>query len=302
MSVREFFLNLAANVAAAALSPADMIGYLIALAFVLVWLGSWHRKRIAGRKRGVDSWYFIAFAFIVAVVAIGGAAYGIGLRSAPHSVDPKNPELQSQLEAAQKELAAARKITAPAPAQMPGALPASASDVIGGPYQPEELRIMILALGSMGDVLNKQIYPAYTSVREALEVVPINLRDNGYDGFSKKTQQLEFELRTARGNLHKIVFEENASFSEELRTPINDPSDALNLVQRGLLEFSNDLEDLGKLGLDTSLDGASPGQRLALRSAKRIDYSIFMLTNWVTSARSRVGEKQKNLRELTRSK
>jgi hypothetical protein len=81
MSVREFFLNLAANVAAAALSPADMIGYLIAVCFVLVWIVSWHRKRTAGGKRGLDSWYFIALSFLIAVIAVGGAAYGIGLRS-----------------------------------------------------------------------------------------------------------------------------------------------------------------------------------------------------------------------------
>jgi hypothetical protein len=81
MSVREFILNVAANIAASALSPVDMLGYLIALGFVVFWVAGWHRKRMAKGKRGVDSWYFIALTFIVAALAIGGAAYGLGLRS-----------------------------------------------------------------------------------------------------------------------------------------------------------------------------------------------------------------------------
>jgi archaellum biogenesis protein FlaJ (TadC family) len=68
--VRDFILNLVANIAASVVSPTDMIGYAIALVLVLVWIINWHRKRIAGGKRGVDSWYFIALALVVASVAI----------------------------------------------------------------------------------------------------------------------------------------------------------------------------------------------------------------------------------------
>jgi hypothetical protein len=80
-SIRDFLINLAADIAASALSPTDMIGYFVALVFVVGWTISWHRKRIVGGKRGVDSWYFIALSLIVAIVAVRTAAYGIGLRS-----------------------------------------------------------------------------------------------------------------------------------------------------------------------------------------------------------------------------
>jgi len=80
--VREFGLNVLANIAASAASPTDMIGYVVALGFGLAWLIKWHRSRIAKAERGMDSWYFIGLSLVVAAVAIGAAAYGIGLRSA----------------------------------------------------------------------------------------------------------------------------------------------------------------------------------------------------------------------------
>jgi hypothetical protein len=41
----------------------------------------WHRKRILEGKRGVDSWYFITSALILAFFATGVACFAIGLRS-----------------------------------------------------------------------------------------------------------------------------------------------------------------------------------------------------------------------------
>ena len=53
----------------------------------------WHRRRVAQGRRGVHSWYFIALSCVVAVLAVGGAAYGIGLRSSVVEAKPeKQPE------------------------------------------------------------------------------------------------------------------------------------------------------------------------------------------------------------------
>lgn len=78
---RDFLVNLAAGLVGDLSSPSAMLGYLLTIGFVIYAIIGWHRRRIAGGKRGVDSWYFIALSLVVAGVAIGGAAYGIGLRS-----------------------------------------------------------------------------------------------------------------------------------------------------------------------------------------------------------------------------
>jgi hypothetical protein len=80
--LRDFFLNIAANVAANAFNPTDVIGYAVGLVFAIAWVIHWHRKRVAIGRRGMDSWYFIALSLVIAGIGIGGAAYGVGFRSA----------------------------------------------------------------------------------------------------------------------------------------------------------------------------------------------------------------------------
>jgi hypothetical protein len=80
--VRDFGLNVLANIAAGAASPTEIIWYAVALAFGFVWLVRWHRARNSLGKRGMDSLLFISLSLAVAVMAVGCAAYGIGLRSA----------------------------------------------------------------------------------------------------------------------------------------------------------------------------------------------------------------------------
>jgi hypothetical protein len=96
---REFLVNLGASAISELSSPSGMMGFLVALGFIVVAVVGWHSRRVASGKRGVDSWYFIALAAVVAMIAIAGAAYGIGLRS---GVAPAVPQ-------------ADKPITAPAP-------------------------------------------------------------------------------------------------------------------------------------------------------------------------------------------
>jgi hypothetical protein len=41
----------------------------------------WHLLRKSDGRWGLDSWYFIAPCLVIAMIAVGGAAYGLGLRS-----------------------------------------------------------------------------------------------------------------------------------------------------------------------------------------------------------------------------
>jgi hypothetical protein len=88
--VREFFINVLANIAAGLLTPTNMIGFALTVVVGLAWLIGWHRRRLREGKRGLDSWYLIALSSAVAVVAISVAAYGIGLRSASMPTAPNS--------------------------------------------------------------------------------------------------------------------------------------------------------------------------------------------------------------------
>jgi hypothetical protein len=78
---RDILVNLFASALADLSSPHGMIGILISLGLAIYMIVGRHRRHIAGGRRGVDSWYFIGSCSAIAVVAIVGAAYGIGLRS-----------------------------------------------------------------------------------------------------------------------------------------------------------------------------------------------------------------------------
>jgi len=78
---RDFLINLFAGFVADVSSPYGMIGALFSVGLMVYLVVGWHRKQLAAGKRGVDSWPFIALAFVVAAIAIGGGAYGLGVRS-----------------------------------------------------------------------------------------------------------------------------------------------------------------------------------------------------------------------------
>lgn len=80
--LRDFASNLLANFVAGFLGPADMIGYLIGFGFVIWAAIGWHRRERAAKRLGMASWYFIAPCVLIAIIAVAGAAFGLGLRSA----------------------------------------------------------------------------------------------------------------------------------------------------------------------------------------------------------------------------
>jgi hypothetical protein len=74
---------------------AQMIGAGFTLVVcVAVWAIGWNRRQRAANKPGMSSLPFIAACFAIALIAVGGGAYGVGLRSAiaipvpPNAPDP----------------------------------------------------------------------------------------------------------------------------------------------------------------------------------------------------------------------
>ena len=78
----EVIPNVIANLLADVFSPASMTGWLFALG-TIVWVAvNWNRRQRAANKPGMASWPFIAVCSTIAILAVAGAAYGLGLRYA----------------------------------------------------------------------------------------------------------------------------------------------------------------------------------------------------------------------------
>jgi hypothetical protein len=74
--------DIAANLFAWLISDkgGDVIGVAVLLVIGVATLIRWHRRQRAAKKLGMASFYFIVPCFVVALIAIAAAAYGIGLR------------------------------------------------------------------------------------------------------------------------------------------------------------------------------------------------------------------------------
>jgi hypothetical protein len=63
-----------------------MIGWSVTSALCIWWLVGWHRKQRAANKPGMASLPFIVLCFLIAIIAVGGAAYGLGMRTSAQAI------------------------------------------------------------------------------------------------------------------------------------------------------------------------------------------------------------------------
>ena len=78
----DFIANLAAGWIGDLLTPYGMTGFAIAVAVTVAFAIYWHRQNRKAGKLGMASWPFIFACFAIAAIAIGGGAFGLGLRFA----------------------------------------------------------------------------------------------------------------------------------------------------------------------------------------------------------------------------
>lgn len=279
MSVREFFLNLAANVAAAALSPADMIGYLIALGFVLVWIANWHRKRLAAGKRGMDSWYFIALSLVVAVVAIGGAAYGVGLRSASAKV-AAGPS---------KEVVATH-------IDLGGVAPESKSVLIASRYYSAKNKEEVAGvLDRISDVINREGDQTLQLAELAINRSPWDRPGEDLAPFIKRME----EIASLTVKMHVALYDEVVDKEREYRVEVNSilfPKEAFTQFQTTANEFRNGLSVWMK-----TRDTVEPSERhnllmLVMASRMAFGQARDKFVAWLSQRQDLIGQTRRALR------
>jgi|GEM_PF-5742768 len=78
----EVLPNVIANWMADAFSPASMTGWAFVLATIVWLVVNWHRRQRVAKKPGMASWPFIAVCIAIALLAVAGASYGLGLKFA----------------------------------------------------------------------------------------------------------------------------------------------------------------------------------------------------------------------------
>jgi hypothetical protein len=94
-TVRDFLLDLLANLLAAVLSPHDLIGLAIFAAWATISAIFWHQRQKSVGKPGMASLWFILLCFGIALIAVAGGTYGIALNlNNPQSKVEAKPQTQ----------------------------------------------------------------------------------------------------------------------------------------------------------------------------------------------------------------
>lgn len=164
-------------------------------------------------------------------------------------------------------------------------------EIVSGPYQPEEVREMILALGKMYEISVKGLAPAVATLNQVMN-------GNWPEKWSSDPQafilQLEGAHKSVAGSfreLHLVVFEENVRFSEELRTTIADPRDTANRLDAAAIDAIETMKILAKAPKDLEV------RTLIQRSLSRITMeSMGPLLKLINDSVQRTQKKQARLR------
>jgi hypothetical protein len=298
---RDFLVNMAAGVVGELSSPSGMMGYLVGLGFIIYGVIGWHRKRIAGGKRGVDSWYFIAFAFLVAVIAVGGAAFGIGLRStAPSHIaevhDPKIAALQSQVDSLTTQLNAERQ-------SKPSVPTSSKPNADETPLFRQDRDRMNEALVKIHGIIKTKLIGSIDQFHGGNDgvqafVFPWNSPNGGYAGILDKMKQRSLEIESDENEIDAVLKDKDYAYlNDDLRQVVtpsgyNVPGADTDL-HRDMRDFLSSLEVISQKF--PKPDGAI-NSILAIQGRK-LEPQLFNYTAWAKETVLKIEAKQKKLRQ-----
>jgi hypothetical protein len=218
--LRDILINLFAGFLADLSSPHGLIGILISLGFAIYVIASWHRKRIAAGRRGVDSWYFIALSLVVAMIAIGGGAYGIGLRSAAAPQAPKNEPQQT--------------------AENPATAPAGSVLIATRYYSAKNKEEVAEFLDKISDSINKTADQMLVLAQQALNNSPWDRPGENIEPFVKQMD----DILGLTIKMHVALYDGLLANEREYRVEMNSilfPKEPFTHFQNGANEFRNGL-------------------------------------------------------------
>jgi len=151
------FIGIAENLIATLISEkgGDVIGFSILAIICIVASLRWHRRERAAGKPGMGSIWFIILCFAIAGIGVGGAVYGLVLRS-----QAAVSSLQSELSETKQKLATAQAVPRQAPAA--AALPSAPPRVVTAAYDvPKKLA----AIDGFIEILKTDIAATLIEVR-----------------------------------------------------------------------------------------------------------------------------------------
>jgi hypothetical protein len=175
------------------------------------------------------------------------------------------------------------------------------TEIIGGPYEPEELRKMILAMGEMKGVIHKHIVPANNTLWEGTQRVQSELETDGYERYINKIVELKSAVEAAYTSMSNIIFVDTVGYSEELRPILDDHKNSYVLLTTQLSDFVDTLKHLAKLAPDPKV-AVTDVQGILQKDLAKIGLYLPWYGQWAINASENIGAKMTRMREQPREK
>jgi hypothetical protein len=273
---RDFLVNLAAGAVGELSSPSGMIGYLIGLGVLVYGAIGWHRKRTAEGKRGMDSWYFIALSFVIAGIAIGGGAYGIGLRSAaapdPNRVSQDTAQIQ------------------------PSSAAPTGSVLVSSRYYSTKNKEEVAAfLDKISDAINKTGDEILVLAEQALNNSPWDRPGENITPYIKRMD----DIAALTIKMHIALYDELLANEREYRVEMNSilfPKDPFIHFQTGVNAFHNGLSVW--MNMRDSAGNVERNELLRLVQSSRMSFGEARdkFVAWLSRRQELIGQTRRALR------
>lgn len=166
----------------------------------------------------------------------------------------------------------------------------ASTDIIGGPYQPEEVRIIILALGQIEDLLDKKGDQAFRDIQLAAHDWAAQLVRMGPDAYVDKLIKIENEFIEVQDSLMGII-DENRRFHDEIVPAVLDDRGTYGILRN---DFSDIIGNIKELSKTPEINIRAVVGRDFLRLATALN----AYRQWLSKSIQNIREKTRKLRDF----
>jgi hypothetical protein len=164
--------------------------------------------------------------------------------------------------------------------------PFAGKAVVGGPYLPEEIHKMILAVGSLSDIIHIEIKPTFDAAKSSIENWQQEVHSEGVPAFAAKLSSSAEKLVSESKRIDDII-SANTRYDREIRLTVHDRDPGPFVRELGF--FASDISKTVELPPQTR-------EAILTNDLARLRPAIITYDNWVYASTDNADYKVQALR------
>ena len=164
--------------------------------------------------------------------------------------------------------------------------PFAGKAVVGGPYLPDEITKMILAVGSLSDIVHLDIKPTFDAAKSSIENWQQEVQSEGVPAFATRLSSSADKLSSASKRIDEIL-SANTRHDTEIRLTVHDRDPGPFVRELGF--FASDISKTVELPSQTR-------EAILTNDLARLRPAIITYDNWVYASTDNADYKVQMLR------